>query len=125
MTMPDERMRAVRWGAELLDQMVIDDSLPEAAIAAAKRIGLTYPTAQALEGRLQSGAIGLPPDWTAALLDACEFFDKLRIGALGSKRTRSELQYTLRHFPDERTIRAMARTPQLGEWLRPDRGGSK
>lgn len=117
MTMPDERLRAVDWGGELLEQIAFDAALPVSLIGAAKRIALTYPTPQALEDRLRSGAAGLQPEWTTALLDALKLFDEMRVGALGSARTRSDLVYTLRHFPDKMTIRAMSRTLRLGEWL--------
>lgn len=117
MTMPDERMRALRWGGELLEQIACDTSLPDSMIGAAKRISLTYPTPQALEDRLRSGAIGLPPDWTTALLDALELFHELRVGAIGSARTRSDVRYALRHFPDKMTMRAMSRTSSIQEWL--------
>ena len=75
MTMPDERMRAVRWGAELLKQIASDTSLPDAMITTAKRIALSYPTPQALGERVRSAAASLPPEWTTALLEA------LRTGA--------------------------------------------
>lgn len=117
MTMPDERMRAVGWGGELLEQIASDAALPDAMIAAAKRISLTYPTLHTLEDRLRSDAVGLPAEWTTALLDALELFDEMRVGAIGSARTRGALRYTLRHFPDKMTIRAMSRTSMLDEWL--------
>jgi hypothetical protein len=108
MTMPDERTRAIRWGGELLEQIASDIALPDTMIAAAQRIALMYPTPKALEDRLRSCAAGLPPAWATALLDAHELFDETRASALGSASTRSHLMYTLRHFPDEMTNRAMA-----------------
>jgi hypothetical protein len=117
MTMPDERTRAVRWGAELLEQIASDTELPDTMIAAAKRIVLSYPTPKALADRLRSGATGLPTEWTTALLDAIELFDEMRASALGSASTRSHLIYTLRHFPDQMTIGVMSRTSRLQEWL--------
>ncbi len=113
-------MRAVGWGGELLEQIASDTELPDTVIAAAQRIGLTYPAPQALEDWLLTGALGLPPEWTTAFVDALALFDEMRIGALGSARTRSDLMYTLRHFPDKMTIRAMSRTSMLDEWLLPD-----
>ena len=116
--MPDERLRAIRWGGELLAQISIDDTLPGKAMAEAKRIALTYPTPQLLEACLQSGATGLPPEWTAALFDALAFFDEIGGRLLGSARTRSDMKYTMRHFPDRVTIRMMSRASRLDEWLR-------
>ena len=117
MTMPDERLRAVGWGGELLGQIASDASLSDAMIAAANRIALSYPTLHTLEDWLRSGTAGLPPKWAVALLEALELFDELKVGAIGSASTRSDLVYTLRHFPDQMTIRAMYRTPRLQEWL--------
>ena len=121
MTMPDERLRAVGWGGELLTQIATDTALPDVAIEAARRIALAYPARQALEDWLlsgESGARGLPPAWAAALLDALELFDAVRMGALGSATTRSDLRYTLRHCPDRTTVRAMSCTSSIQEWLR-------
>ena len=120
MTMPDERMRSVRWGGELLEQVASDTGLPDSMIATAKRIVLTYPTPQALEGWLLAGNPGLLPVWTTAFVDALALFDQLRIDGLGSPRTCNDLRYTLRHFPDTMTVNAMARTRWMQEWLRPE-----
>ena len=118
MTMPDERLRAVGWGAELLAQIATDTALPDTMIEAARLIALTYPTLRLLEDRLLSNASGLPPAWTAAFLDARKLFDAVRMGELGSATTRKDLTYTLRHFPDRTTIRAMSCTSSIQEWLR-------
>lgn len=117
MTMPDERMRAVRWGGELLTQIASDASLPDTTIESAKQIALIYPSPQLLEDRLHSGATGLPPAWTAALYEALALFEETNRRLAGSARTRSDLKYTLRHFPDQITIRVMARATRLDEWL--------
>jgi hypothetical protein len=117
MTMPDERMRAVRWGGELLAQIASDGSLPDTTIESAKQIALIYPSPQLLEDRLHSGAAGLPPEWTAALYEALALFEKINCRIEGSARTRTELKYTLRHFPDRVTIRVMSRATRLEEWL--------
>ena len=101
----------------MLEQIASDIVLPDTMIAAAQRIALRYPTPKALEDRLRSCAAGLPPEWTTALLEALELFDEMRARALGSVSTRSHLMYTLRHFPDKMTIRAMSRSSSMREWL--------
>ena len=116
--MPDERLRAIGWGEELLHHIASDIALPKATTAAAQRIALTFPTPQLLEGWLHSGAPGLPPDWTAALFDALALFDEIGGRLLGSARTRTDMKYTMRHFPDRVTIRVMSRASRLDEWLR-------
>ena len=117
MTMPDERLRAIGWGGDLLQQIASDVALRKATTDAAQRIALTYPTLQALEHRMLSGACGLPPAWTTALCAALELFDEMRAGGLGSVRTRNDLVYTLRHYPDRMTIRTMSRAATLSAWL--------
>ena len=119
MTMPDERTRAIRWGGELLEleQIASDIALLDTMISAAHRVALRYPTPEALEERLRSGAPGLPLEWTTALFEALDLFDAMRASALGSASTRSHLMYTLRHFPDQMTIRAMSRSSSMQEWL--------
>ena len=119
MTMPDERSRAIRWGQELLGQISEDATLPESLTKAARRIASTYPSSQDLEVRLRIGAEGLPPGWAATLLDAVELFEKLQVEGLGSNQTRRGLMYTLRHFPDGRTIHVMSRSASLRDWLQP------
>lgn len=64
------------------------------------------------------GEAGLPALWTQALLDALQLFSEVQGDVLGSEQARHDVRYTLWHFPDEVTIRAMARTHCLGEWLR-------
>lgn len=50
----------------------------------------------------------------------------LRLSAHGSARTRSDLRYTLRHFPDKMTIRTVAQMPTLHKWLqRPEKNSSR
>lgn len=117
MTMPDERTRAMCWGADLLERIASDTSLPHATITAARRIALSYPTPQALAQRLQSDAASMPPDWTSALFEALQLFEAMKIKTIGSAVTRTDLMYTLRHFPDQMTISAMSRTAKLGQWL--------
>lgn len=44
MTMPHERMRAIRWGCELLGVLEADIELLEAHREAARRIVASYPS---------------------------------------------------------------------------------
>jgi hypothetical protein len=120
MTMPDERMRAIVWGGELLEQIANDVSLPKTTIAAAQRIAQNYPSAHALEERLLSRAVGLPPEWATGLLDALELFEEMYESEHGSAGMRSQLRSTLRHFPDRTTVRVMLRASPLSAWLQMD-----
>ena len=117
MTMPDERLRALRWGVELLEQVISDAELPSTVTAVAKQILPGYPTSRALDDWLLSDAAGLLPEWTVAFSQALELFEQMRVDALGSAGFRRGLMYTLRHFPDRLIILEMVEPAKLGEWL--------
>jgi hypothetical protein len=120
MTMPDERMRSIVWGGELLARIATDMSLPKTIITAAQRIAQNYPSAHALKERLMSEVVGLPPEWAAGLLDALGLFEEMYESEHGSTGMRSQLRSTLRHFPDRMTVRVMLRASPLSAWLQTD-----
>jgi hypothetical protein len=74
MTMPDERMRAIRYGFETLNEAVCDNTLPQALRDGAQSVLRRYPTSAQLEELLAHDAATLPPDWGEALNDARCFF---------------------------------------------------
>ena len=119
MTVPIERARAIHWGRDFLDRLPQDASLPEPVIAEAMRIAWAYPTLEEFDDRLRSGAPGLPTKWVQAFLDAFRLFERLSMSGLGSAKTRDLLMYTLRHFPDEMSIRILAGAVALDAWLLP------
>lgn len=120
MTMPDERTRALRWGFELLAHLEDDSDLTEPLRARALATLPDYPSPQRLEQLISSDAQGLPRSWANAMSKARGLFDEIWFGQHGSTETRHHLLYTLRHHPDEETIRAMACTDSLSDWLLPE-----
>jgi hypothetical protein len=60
MTLPDERMRALRWGHEVLAEMLLDLTLPPASRAQALRLAQEHPSPQELVPWVQAGQQGLP-----------------------------------------------------------------
>ena len=74
MTMPDERLRAIVWGRELLDHVASDIRLDFAERSLASQIASTYPSRADLEDRLVGGEAGLASAWTTTLLTAERFF---------------------------------------------------
>lgn len=119
MTMPNERMRALRWGSELLGELVLDTTLPEAIRVRARDLVPAYPVPQALEKLLADDTSALPQTWVAAMTDALDLFEEIRLGLHGSEETRE----SLRHFPDEGTIRLMGKAEKawpLAGWLAPE-----
>ena len=109
MTMPNERMRSLRWGSELLGELVLDTTLPEALRVRARDLVPAYPVPHALVKLLGDDTSALPQTWVAAMTDALDLFAEIRRGLHGSEATRKSLRFTLRHFPDEGTIRQMGK----------------
>ena len=120
MTMPNERMRALRWGGELLDEIGLDETLPDALRVRARALRPVYPRPEALEQLLIEEALGLPEIWGNALRGAMDLFQDVRLGLHGSEATRRSLLYTLRHFPEKREIPSDIGRVPLGWWLEPE-----
>jgi hypothetical protein len=117
MTTPNERMRALRWGHELLAEMLLDMTLPEECRAQAEQLGRDHPSAHELVQWVQTGQTGLPPNWAAAIVETHEFFTRTRGRLEGSAATQRALLYALRHYPDPSTTQLMARGPGFSVWL--------
>ena len=117
MTMPDERMRALRWGYEMLADLGNDEALPVSTRERAAALMAAYPDQASLEGLLRDERPSLQPKMGPALAKAGRLFLEVqRVGA-GSGETRRGLVYVLRHFPDATTIRLMGRHGALGQWI--------
>ena len=122
MTMPNERMRSLRWGWEVLEELSLDETLAEGIRERSREVRLRYPSPQVLLAHILSDAPqpGLPLEWTQAFRDALELFWKVQYGGLGSKETRNSLLYTLRHFPEGSTIDILELKDTWGPWLEPE-----
>lgn len=118
MTIPIERMRALKWGLELLGRMSQGTDVPEGLAIAAERIAVAFPNQHEIEARLEAGAVGMPRAWTDSLLDARRLFISLRCTS-GAENIDRDLKFVLRHFPDEMTIAGMSQTLPLRAWLHP------
>ncbi len=99
MTTPSERIRALRWGWELLGTLQLDELvMPELALRA-QEIAQRYPTPAALIELLKSDNPSLP-DGLGETLDAARLlFQDVQFGATGKPQTRRDAMFTLRHFP--------------------------
>lgn len=107
MTVPNERCRAIRWGASLLERLEADADLPEAIRTQVRDLRRTYPTAGQLKDHLAAGTNGLPPAWTAAIQEAHRLFNSLWCSGDDSQDIRDELQMVMRHYPDPYTTALM------------------
>ena len=127
MTTPSERMRALRWGAELLESLQQDGAVEDELRARAASLASRYPRPPQLLQLVQIVPSQLSEDFARAIEDALELFGALRRSGGGSEETRQHLQFTLRHFaqPGEALyVAGSGASGALAEWiereLRPD-----
>src|SRR5437868_15490194 len=99
MSTPEERMRALRWGWELLRDIQRDATVPVESGDSARALALRYPAPAMLQELLASGARQLPQDVGAAIDDARTLFEELRVRGRGAADNQRFILYTLRHFP--------------------------
>ena len=119
--MPDERMRAVRFGWETLNEVVGDNSLPAATRQRAQSVLQHYPRTADLMQLLKAERATLPPDWAAALIAAQALLKNLRRQSGTTDTLRRSIDVTLRHFPDDGLIELLASSQHFTEWLQPER----
>jgi len=121
MSTPEERMRALRWGWELLRDIQQDATVPVESRDCARALALRYPAPAMLQALLASGARHLPQDVGAAIDDARTLFEELQVRGKGAADTLRFVLYTLRHFP---LYHAVPRVDDclggLQVWLQPE-----
>ena len=117
MTMPIERMRALRWGYELLQEMGQDQSLPEVTRARAGALLAAYPIPEALARHVVDERGGLPKTWGDSMSEALNLFEAVGFSGQGSVQTRRSLLFTRRHYPERSLIGLMVRVSSLRHWL--------
>ena len=120
MTMPHERLRALRWGHELIQEMEQDPSLPADVRARARVLLVGYPAPEMLAQHVVDRLGGLPKPWAGAMTEAKGLFDAVAFGGKGSVQTRRSLLFTLRHYPERSLIELMVRSRLLDDWLAAD-----
>lgn len=99
MTMPHERMRSLRWGAELLSELVADTAIPTELSQRAAALSSAYPAMSDLSGLISTNAARVPDSFAQAIEQARALFTEVQISCLGSAETRRSVLFTLRHFP--------------------------
>lgn len=125
MTMPDERMRSLRWGCELLADLQRDPLLAPAWRDRASVIALNYPSPAELLALIEANAVEptpMPPRFGQAIDEALVLFKAVRFASegAGSHKTRHDLLYTLRHFPCPGSWRLLGADAQ--SWIVADVG---
>lgn len=99
MTTPSERARALRWGADLLRELV--DHPLTSPTDRELAVGLLpfYPTPDVIEGWIESKVRVIPVEAARAIEGAGNLFRHLHFDEHSPPELRETLRYTLRHFP--------------------------
>lgn len=119
MTMPDERMRSLRWGWEVLKALGADLFREPEWVERATHLLRNYPAPELLTGLVESPGAPLPAACQAAIDQARDLFE-VACSDTRSVALRRDLQYTLRHFPSTSVVKALggaSRIGCLGDWL--------
>lgn len=121
MTMPDERMRSIRWCREVLDEIAHDSLVPTRIQACAAKLHSAYPCVPEIVNRIAVGAAdSLPAEWWDTMGQALTLLSETRSGGFGSPDTQRGILFTLRHYPDHGLLEFLARTDSLDGWLAPE-----
>ncbi len=123
MTVPHERMRALRWGAELLPLIEQDGLVPTELRQRAALLRGSYPDPSQLIELVQNDAPAMPMEWAQAIFDAHQLFLQLQFKSLGNEETRNLLRFTQRHFADPGLLPVWTQTCKgfsIRNWLLPE-----
>jgi hypothetical protein len=123
-TTPQERMRSIGWGAELLDRLQQDAAIPDELQQLAESAAVSYPCTTMLLELLASSSREFPRAAGRSIESARRVFEEVRNTGVGNEETRRHVLYTLRHFPLagwSHDVDLSARLGHLDDWLAPDR----
>lgn len=123
MTTPQERMRSIGWGADLLDRLQQDSAIPDDLQKLAGLAAVSYPSTAMLIELLATSSRQFPRAAGRSIESARRVFEEVRNTCVGNEETRRHVLYTLRHFPLEgwsHHIDLSARLGHLDDWLAPD-----
>ena len=123
MTTPEDRLRSICWGGELLEAMQQDATLPMDWRDAAGKIGADYPSKSSLLELLATQTDGFPNPAGQTIEHARNLFESMLGAASCSADIRRHLLYTMRHFPAAGWSKHADRAARLGnldEWLASD-----
>ncbi len=107
MTTPQERLRALKWGYELLGEVAVDLRLEAAVRSKARSILEIYPYLQVVSSLRHGGALGSSEGLQRGLDEARAFFAELRSNRQTPDDVKQNASYVQRHYP----------TPGSWRWL--------
>jgi hypothetical protein len=121
MTTPSERMRALRYGFEVLGQIMDDTAIPEGFQNRARSLRLAYPSSLQVEHLIDGRSAGLPADWGVIFEMTLTLITEIQLSKCGSDETQTKLRYTLRHYPDRSLISFLTQIRSVDGWLSRER----
>ena len=116
-------MRSIGWGADLLDRLQQDPTIPEELKRLAGLAAVSYPRTDMLLELLASSSREFPRAAGRSIESARRVFEEVRSTGVGTEETRRYVLYTSRHFPLagwSHDIDLSARLGHLDDWLAPD-----
>ena len=122
MTTPQERFRALVWGAELLAEIALDDSMPAQMQQETQRLRVIYPSAQELIRWVRSPPTEISSEHCSAIRGALALFQAVQGSDYGRPSTRRSILFALRHFPSKSLVATWERGfwPTVADWLEED-----
>lgn len=116
MTMPHERLLAVRRGTATLAALAEDAVLDEQIRNRAQTLQRRHPTQTRLAELLASGE-PMSASMADALRDTFALLSDVRYSGAGSDAIRNAVVNTLLHYPDTMEIQALRQAVDLRGWL--------
>jgi len=122
MTMPHERTRSIRWGFELLGEVLLDASIDVSIRNVAQHLLLTYPRPDQILQLIEADSSALPLEASEALIEAGRLWVRLRRSGQGTDATRHSLLFCERHYPETWVAAMLGEAPIDGvrSWLLPE-----
>ena len=99
MTTPDERLRCLIWGSELLGEIEQNELLPSEQRSSAAGLQSLYPSPDELRQLVRNRAKAMSLEHAASIEAARDLFESVRCGGAEDPALRRFVEFTLRHFP--------------------------
>jgi len=116
MTMPHERLLAIRRGAATLAELATDVGLDESVRIRAQALQRRHPTQTRLDELLASGD-PMSASMADALRDTFALLSDVRYSGTGSDAVRNAVVHTLLHYPNTMEVQALRQAADLRDWL--------
>jgi len=123
MTMPNERTRALRWGAEVLQEICDDVLVCQNHRERAAQLLSNYPTSAKVLEWIQSDVHCIPVEAAIPIEGTADLLNQVSRSQACSAELKRSLTYTLRHFPEHGSAEGWTRSHtawSIRTWLLPE-----